>query len=78
MIIELHLEASAELAAAADWYQRNDHQGFAEDFLESIDKALEQIAEMPHTWPPCHGLVVMVSRASFRPSIDSSFASSPM
>lgn len=56
MIIALHAEASIELTEAADWYQRNDHTGFAEDFLESIDKALEQIAEMPYAWPRCRGV----------------------
>jgi plasmid stabilization system protein ParE len=48
--IELHHAASAELEAAAEWYEsRRDELG--EELLQEVDRALEVIAESPSTWP---------------------------
>jgi toxin ParE1/3/4 len=40
-------DASAELAQAANWYERQ-REGLGIEFLESIDAALELIARFPH------------------------------
>ena len=48
-------EASAELEAAAVWY---DHQrrGLGTEFLEAVDAALDRIARWPHAAPRVPGV----------------------
>ncbi|MBI4701495.1 MAG: type II toxin-antitoxin system RelE/ParE family toxin [Deltaproteobacteria bacterium] len=50
MRLVLHHEASAELAAAAEWYERQG-SGLGDALLDDVTKALVAIAESPRTWP---------------------------
>jgi plasmid stabilization system protein ParE len=47
-------EASAELAAAAEWYQERQ-LGLGDDFLEEVGRATGAIAEAPDAWPALTG-----------------------
>lgn len=46
-------EAEAELAAAAEWYEER-RPGLGAELIASIDSALEQIREAPHSYPVWH------------------------
>lgn len=54
MKIELHPEASRELAAAADWYETRQI-GLGGAFLSEIAKAFDTISESPRVWPAWPG-----------------------
>jgi plasmid stabilization system protein ParE len=51
MRVVFHDEASAELAAAAEWYERR-RRGLGDDLLAEVDRAVMAVGESPHTWPP--------------------------
>jgi len=52
--IDFHVEASAEVASAFDWYlEKNERVAF--EFLEEIDDAIEKIARSPERWPVAYG-----------------------
>lgn len=50
MNVVVHDEAAAELAAAAEWYER-EREGLGDDLLAEAEGVLNAVAESPTTWP---------------------------
>jgi toxin ParE1/3/4 len=45
--LRFHDDALAEIASAADWYERR-RQGLGEEFLDAVHARLMQLLDMPH------------------------------
>jgi len=52
--VVVHSAASAELAAAAEWYEHQRYE-LGIELLAEVNRALTAISESPHTWPPASG-----------------------
>lgn len=50
MRAQVHRDATAELEAAAEWYE-SEEEGLGEELLEEVARALAVIAESPMIWP---------------------------
>ena len=48
--VRFHPEAAQEVQGAVDWYQQRSAEAAA-GFAAEMDYAIEQIAELPETWP---------------------------
>jgi plasmid stabilization system protein ParE len=55
MSLRLHPEANAELAASAEWYERQQ-PGLGLAFSSAVFRALDTIGEQPDTWPEWPGV----------------------
>lgn len=53
MRVRFHAEASAELAAAAEWYGAQ-RRALGSDFLAEVARAVAVVAASPATWPVVH------------------------
>lgn len=51
MRVVVHAEASAELEAAALWYEEH-RADLGQDLLAEAARAIELIEQSPETWPP--------------------------
>jgi plasmid stabilization system protein ParE len=62
--VTLHAEATAELEAAALWYD-DQRDGLGLQFLAAVDRTIQQIAAWPHAGSPVEGLAsdLLVRRA---------------
>ncbi len=50
MKLQIHVDASAELDAAAAWYD-HEQEGLGDELLEEVSRALSVISASPTTWP---------------------------
>ena len=50
MRLQIHVDASAELDAAAAWYD-HEQEGLGDELLEEVSRALSVISASPTTWP---------------------------
>ncbi len=50
MKLRIHVEAVAEMDAAAAWYD-HEQQGLGDELLEEVSRALSVISASPTTWP---------------------------
>ncbi|MFL5354165.1 type II toxin-antitoxin system RelE/ParE family toxin [Archangium sp.] len=55
MLLRLHPEANTELAAAFEWYERQQ-LGLGAAFSSAVFRALDAIEESPETWPEWPGV----------------------
>lgn len=46
-----HPEARAELLAAAA-FLHDAHAGLGDELIDRVERAIEDVQAMPHTWPP--------------------------
>ncbi len=53
MRLVVHEEATAELEAAAIWYEQH-RIDLGQDLLAETARAIELIEQSPETWPPWH------------------------
>ena len=50
--VRFHRAARAEAEAAARWYDEREF-GLGSDFVTEVQRAVNQIAQSPETWPRC-------------------------
>jgi plasmid stabilization system protein ParE len=63
--VELHLEARAELRAAALWYDER-RPGLGDELIEEVTSLVERIREAPalfHVWPGTSATRATIQRA---------------
>jgi toxin ParE1/3/4 len=48
--LRIHVEATAELDAAAAWYD-HERQGLGDELVDEVSRALAVISASPTTWP---------------------------
>lgn len=49
--VSFHIDAVAEAREARQWYEER-WPALAEAFMTELDHAVQQITELPDTWPP--------------------------
>jgi plasmid stabilization system protein ParE len=50
MHVQWHRRALTELQDAADYYE-NEREGLGDEFVDEVERAIEQVKAFPNAWP---------------------------